>query len=168
MLKDAGGGRSEAELLAAFGCGVELFFFFFFSGSLFSIDSLFLSLLKLERASLASSSLSLYNHAEPRSPEATAAAADGRLASQRYGISIADEAFFGGSLSLSRDSLSTLSRLTPFPPPFYHSNKQPLAWPTSWTPREPWCLPTSCTVRAMREVHEEDGDFEFPNAFFRR
>ena len=106
MLKDAGGGRSEAELLAAFGCGVELFFFFFFSGSLFSLDSLFLSLLKLERASLASSSLSLYNHAEPRSPEATAAAADGRLASQRYGISIADEAFFGGSLSLSLVTLS--------------------------------------------------------------
>ena len=106
VLKDAGGGRSEAELLAAFGCGVELFFFFFFSGSLFSLDSLFLSLLKLERASLASSSLSLYNHAEPRSPEATAAAADGRLASQRYGISIADEAFFGGSLSLSLVTLS--------------------------------------------------------------
>ena len=85
---------------------LNFFFFFFFSGSLFSLDSLFLSLLKLERASLASSSLSLYNHAEPRSPEATAAAADGRLASQRYGISIADEAFFGGSLSLSLVTLS--------------------------------------------------------------
>lgn len=45
---------------------------------------------------------------------------------------------------------STLDSTFSLSPRFYHSNKQPLAWPTSWTPREPSCLPTSCTVRAMR------------------
>lgn len=69
---------------------------------------------------------------------------------------------FLAALSLFVDSLSLnpLSQLTPSP--FYHSNKQPLAWHTSWTPREPWCLPMSCTVRAMRDVTEEKGDCEFP------